>query len=114
MADGDFFRGLRFMGLFYRMAGMVAGLCLSGDMSDGDGVFRDYYKTTETQGPGLYDLLSADRHYRLVPLLFWAVGLVDVHYLSVICGGVSFLLMAALVIFRGGDLAAELHKKLHF
>ena len=50
----------------------------------------------------------------LVPLLFWAVGLVDVHYLSVICGGVSFLLMAALVIFRGGDLAAELHKKLHF
>ena len=43
----------------------------------------------------------------LVPLLFWAVGLVDVHYLSVICGGVSFLLMAA----AAGKRPESLHRR---
>ena len=50
----------------------------------------------------------------MLPLLLWAVGMVGVRHLSVICGGISFLLLVGLVIFRGSSLAAELHKKLHF
>lgn len=34
--------------------------------------------------------------------------------LSVLCGGISFLWMTALVIFKGKDFFVELYKKLHF
>lgn len=50
----------------------------------------------------------------MIPLLLLLLGIVQVRYMSVLCGGVSFLLIVGLLIFKGKDLAAELHKKLHF
>lgn len=50
----------------------------------------------------------------LVPVLLLFLGAVRVHHMSVICGGVSVLLLAGLFIFKGQDMMAELQKKLHF
>lgn len=52
--------------------------------------------------------------FGMVPLLLLALGIVQIIYLSVICGGLSFLFLAGLLIFRGKDMFAELYKKLHF
>ncbi|NCC01385.1 MAG: hypothetical protein EOM34_12045 [Clostridia bacterium] len=52
--------------------------------------------------------------FGMIPLLLFVIGLVHVQYLSVISGGLNFLLLAGLFIFKGKDMRAELHKKLHF
>lgn len=49
----------------------------------------------------------------LLPLLFWALGLVSVAYPSLICAGVCVLLLVGLLIFKHGEVMQELHKKLH-
>lgn len=50
--------------------------------------------------------------YGWIPLIFLFAGLVRVTYPSVICGGVSFLMIAGLFIFKRKELIKELHKKL--
>lgn len=50
----------------------------------------------------------------MVPLLLLFLGIVQNIYLSVICGGISFLFLTGLLIFKGKDILLELQKKLHF
>lgn len=52
--------------------------------------------------------------FGLVPLLLMALNLIHILYPSVICAGISFLFLSGLLIFKGKDIFAELHKKLHF
>lgn len=52
--------------------------------------------------------------FGMIPLLLLALGIVKVSYLSVLCGGISFLFLVGLLIFKGKDMFAELYKKLHF
>ena len=47
-----------------------------------------------------------------IPLIFLFTGLVQVTYPSVICGGVSFLMIVGLFIFKRKELIKEFHKKL--
>lgn len=51
--------------------------------------------------------------YGLIPMLFLLTGVSSVRYPSVICSGISFLFLAALIIFRHKELSQELHKKFH-
>lgn len=52
--------------------------------------------------------------YGLVPSILLLAGKVQEVYPSVICSGISFLFLAALLIFKGKDFFTELYKKLHF
>lgn len=52
--------------------------------------------------------------FGLIPLLLLLVGALHSIYLSVICGGISFLFLVGLLIFKGKDMFNELYKKLHF
>lgn len=52
--------------------------------------------------------------FGLIPLLLLGLGIVHTAYPSVICGGISFLFLIGLLIFKGKDLFSELSKKLHF
>lgn len=49
----------------------------------------------------------------LIPFILWLAGLVQTAFPSILCGGCSFLFLAALAIFKSRELAAELHKKFH-
>ncbi|NLW54180.1 MAG: hypothetical protein GXY99_04685, partial [Clostridiaceae bacterium] len=49
----------------------------------------------------------------LVPLLFLIFGWVSVKLPSVICVGVSFLMIVGTFIFQGGNIKHELSKRLH-
>lgn len=60
----------------------------------------------------IYYVMSAG--VGIVPFLLLLTGCVSVHYPSVICSGLSFLFIAALVIFKWKDFMVELHKKFHF
>lgn len=50
----------------------------------------------------------------LLPALLLALGAAQVVYLSVLCGGISFLMLTGLLIFKSRDMFTELYKKLHF
>lgn len=52
--------------------------------------------------------------FGLIPFVLLLTGVIHTIYLSVICSAVCFLLLAALMIFRGKELLTELYKKLHF
>lgn len=52
--------------------------------------------------------------FGLIPMILMLTGVVSVIYLSVICSGICFLFLAALLIFKGKDMFVELYKKLHF
>ena len=47
----------------------------------------------------------------LVPLVLYAAGVVHFIYPSIICGGICFLTLVRLLIFRYRDMSSELHKK---
>ena len=49
----------------------------------------------------------------LLQLLFWAVGLIEMHRLCVLCGAVSALVFVGLWIFRGKYVVEEMRKKTH-
>ena len=49
--------------------------------------------------------------FGLIPFILLAAGVASVPYPSVICSGVSLLLLAGLVIFKWKDLIREVHKK---
>ncbi len=49
----------------------------------------------------------------LLPLLSLACGLPRVVYPSAICGGISVVGLAALVLFKGGELKEEIVKRIH-
>lgn len=51
--------------------------------------------------------------YGMIPMLLLLTGVSFVRYPSVICSGISFLFLAALIIFRHKELSQELHKKFH-
>lgn len=52
--------------------------------------------------------------FGMVPFILMLCGLVHVAYLSVLCSGLSFLFLVGMLIFKGKDIMAELHKKMHF
>lgn len=52
--------------------------------------------------------------YGLLPALLLLLGVAHVKYLCVLCGGISFLLLTGLLIFKGKEMFSELYKKLHF
>lgn len=52
--------------------------------------------------------------FGLLPGVFIVLGMVKIMPPSVLCAGVNILLLAAMLIFKGKEMAAELHKKLHF
>lgn len=49
----------------------------------------------------------------LLPLISLAFGLLRVVYPSVICGGVSVIGLAALILFRGSELRSEIARRSH-
>lgn len=51
--------------------------------------------------------------YGLLPLVCIAAGLVTVRFPSVICAGISVILIAALLLFRGKSTKAEMERRLH-
>lgn len=52
--------------------------------------------------------------FGLLPALLLALGVSHFVLLSVLCGGISFMHLASLIIFKGKDMFVELYKKLHF
>lgn len=101
----DYFTGWRGWSLDYAFP----AICLTGMVSFG--IITRVQKLKAQDYMIYYMLVSI---IGMIPALLFVLGIVEVRYLSIICGGVSFLLLAALIIFRGRELAAELHKKLHF
>ena len=51
--------------------------------------------------------------YGIIPAIFIGVGLVTIIYPSLICVASSLLSLAALLIFEGGNMMAELKRRLH-
>lgn len=49
----------------------------------------------------------------LLPLISLGCGLLRVVYPSVICGGISIVGLAALVLFRGSELREEIARRIH-
>ncbi len=49
----------------------------------------------------------------LLPLLSLACGLPQVAYPSIVCGGISVVGLAALALFKGNELKAEIVKHIH-
>lgn len=49
--------------------------------------------------------------FGLIPFILLAAGIVYIPYPSVICSGVSFLFLLALVLFKGRDFVREIKKK---
>lgn len=47
----------------------------------------------------------------ILQLLFWVVGLVEMKVLVILCGAVSALILAGLMIFQGRNFWEELRKK---
>lgn len=60
----------------------------------------------------IYHLMAA--LLGLVPVLLVLLHVTHFYLLCVLCSGISFLWLTALLIFRRRELFAELHKKLHF
>lgn len=50
----------------------------------------------------------------LIPGILVLLGVAHFYLFCVLCSGISFLWLMALLIFRGKDLFTELYKKLHF
>lgn len=50
----------------------------------------------------------------LIPGILVLLGVTHFYLFCVLCSGISFLWLMALLIFRGKDLFTELYKKLHF
>lgn len=50
----------------------------------------------------------------ILPLILLLTGVVTITFVSVICIGVSFLFLMALIIFRWAEFKEEMHKKFHF
>lgn len=51
--------------------------------------------------------------YGLLPFVCIAAGLVNIKYPSAVCGGISAIIIAALLIFRGRSAKAEMERRLH-
>ncbi|NMC56982.1 MAG: hypothetical protein GYA50_07175 [Eubacteriaceae bacterium] len=51
--------------------------------------------------------------FSIIPSILIITGLVTVYYPSVICVGVSIISLSALFIFQGGNIIAELKRRLH-
>ncbi len=59
----------------------------------------------------LYFLL--DGLFGIIPVVFILLDWIDVMYPSVICVSISIIFIAAIFIFQGENIKAELHKKMH-
>ena len=103
--------GRYFMGLVHRMAGLVGGFFTSPCLPCGFMFYAGDRQSEKAGTAGVFVLLYPGR-------IFWldspdlSTGLVQVTYPSVICGGVSFLMIVGLFIFKRKELIKEFHKKL--
>lgn len=57
--------------------------------------------------------LLTDIVFSIVPVVLYAAGALNVIYPSLICTSIGVISFAALLIFWGHDMAAELNKRLH-
>lgn len=60
----------------------------------------------------IYYIMAAG--FGLIPFILILTGVLNSIWLSVLCCGISFLLLSALMIFKWKNLWEELYKKLHF
>lgn len=59
----------------------------------------------------LYQIIGG--FYGLLPLICMAAGMVNIRYPSVICTGISVIIIAALFLFRGRSTKAEIERRFH-
>jgi hypothetical protein len=65
---------------------------------------------------GVRDLIVyifVDAIFGFVPIIFLLFGWLNVHFPSIICAAVSAISLAALIIFEGDNMRAELNKRMH-
>lgn len=71
---------------------------------------RVFHWETET----LIVYVCIDALFGVVPLIFFLTGCLNVPYPSIICVAASVISLAALVVFKGDSIWAELRRRLHF
>lgn len=57
--------------------------------------------------------VMASVYSMVLPFILMVIGIISFRALAVLCVGVSFLFLVALILFKGREFKEEMHKKLH-
>lgn len=96
------------------MEGLVSELCIADRMFADSDFHGNRIQNTITFSEGVYDLLRDGVNVQYPSsFVLLLTKVIRFRALAVLCVGLSFLFLMALILFKGKEFKEEMHKKLH-
>ena len=98
------------MGSVCRLARLVGELCIAGSL-----ISMMVISKIQSHSPREYMIyfVMAAGYSVVLPLLLLACHVITVSAPAVLCAGLSFLFLLALILFKGKEFKEEMYKKFH-